>query len=179
MAGARRWPYLALALAVILLDQASKVLMTRLLAPRGSVEIIPGLFSLTYVRNTGAVFGLFRDLADPWRGLLLTLIPLLAVGVILALAWRTPAGRRRPLMALALVLGGAVGNLVDRLRLGYVVDFLDAYLGTAHWPAFNLADSAICIGVCLLLLDMARQPAGDHSPSGPRGPGLAGHSGER
>ena len=164
---------------VVLLDQASKAVMTAYLAPRGSVPVIPGLFDLTYVHNTGAVFGLFRSLASPWRGLLLTLVPLVAVGVILALAVRTPAGRRRPLSGLALILGGAIGNLIDRLRLGWVVDFLDFYLGSAHWPAFNLADSSICVGVGLLLLDMAFQPTRYGSAADQDDPSLARPTGER
>jgi signal peptidase II len=133
--------------------------MTAQLAPRGSVSVIPGFFSLTYVRNTGAVFGLFRSLAEPWRGLLLTLVPLLAVLFIIVMAMRTAPERRRPLMALGLILGGAVGNLVDRFRFGSVVDFLDVFIGEYHWPAFNLADSAICVGVGLLVLDIVRSPA--------------------
>jgi signal peptidase II len=175
----RRWAFLILAGVVILLDQASKEVMTVFLAPRRSVTVIPGLFDLTYVRNSGAVFGLFRDLTSPWRGLLLTLVPLVAVGVILALALRTPGERRRPLAALGLILGGAIGNLIDRVRFGSVVDFLDVYIGSLHWPAFNLADSAICIGVSLLLLDMASQPAGNDAPAGHDGPVLPSTARER
>jgi signal peptidase II len=154
-----RLSFLALAAGVLVLDQIGKAVMTAWLAPRGSVAIIPGLFSLTYVRNTGAVFGLFRSLSDPWRGVLLTLVPLLAIVLVIVMAVRTPPGRLRPLVALGMILGGALGNLVDRIRLGSVVDFLDVYVGSYHWPAFNLADSAICIGVGLLILDILWTPA--------------------
>jgi signal peptidase II len=99
--------------------------------------------------------------------------------VILALALRTPGERRRPLAALGLILGGAIGNLIDRVRFGSVVDFLDVYIGSLHWPAFNLADSAICIGVSLLLLDMASQPAGNDAPAGHDGPVLPSTARER
>jgi signal peptidase II len=158
MASRGRALFVALAASVLVLDQASKALMTSWLAPRGRVEVIPGLFDLTYVLNTGAVFGLFRSLDGAWRGLILTLVPLAAMALVLALAARTPAHRLAPLSALGLILGGAVGNLLDRLRLGAVVDFLDIYIGRHHWPAFNVADSAICIGVGVLLIEMWRPP---------------------
>jgi len=162
-----RLVFFVLAASVLVLDQIIKAVMTAHLAPRGSVSVIPGLFSLTYVRNTGAVFGLFRSLPEPWRSLLLTLVPLAAVLFVIVMAMRTAPGRRWPLAALGLILGGALGNLVDRIRFSSVVDFLDVYVGEYHWPAFNLADSAICVGVGLLILDILRSPAadGDDSPA--------------
>jgi signal peptidase II len=162
-----RLAFYVLAASVLVLDQGIKAVMTAQLAPRGSVSVVPGLFSLTYVRNTGAVFGLFRSLPEPWRSLLLTLVPLAAVLFVIVMAMRTPPGRLRPLAALGLILGGALGNLVDRIRFGSVVDFLDVYIGEYHWPAFNLADSAICVGVGLLILDILRSPAADGNASPP------------
>jgi signal peptidase II len=144
------------ALAVLVLDQATKAVATARLEPRGSIAIVPGLFDLTYVRNQGAVFGLFRDLGSPWRSVLLTLVPAAAIAFVLGMARRTDDADRIGRAALALVLGGAVGNLIDRLRFGSVVDFLDFHVRGHHWPAFNAADSAICVGIALLILDMSR-----------------------
>lgn len=162
-----RLAFLVLAAGVLILDQLVKWIMTAQLAPRGTVAVLPGLFNLTYVRNTGAVFGLFRSLPDPWRGLLLTLVPLAAVLFVIVMALRTSPERWWPLAALGLILGGAIGNLVDRIRFGSVVDFLDVYVGEYHWPAFNLADSAICVGVGLLILDILRSPAADGDAAPP------------
>ncbi|MFQ5671098.1 MAG: signal peptidase II [Acidobacteriota bacterium] len=151
-----RFIFLLLASLVLVVDQASKAFMTHLLASRGSIPVIPGLFDLTYVRNRGAVFGLFRDLPDLWRAPLLTLVPVAALVFVLVAVYHTPAHRFLPLSAFGLVLGGALGNLSDRIRFQSVVDFLDVYLGRYHWPAFNVADSAICVGVALLILDLLR-----------------------
>lgn len=152
LSGRRLFP--ALAMMVFILDQVTKAAATAWLAPREALTIIPGFLDLAYVRNTGAVFGLFRSLADPWRSLILTLVPLLALVLVLAMALRTPSTRLRVQGALGLILGGALGNLLDRLRLGSVVDFIGVYVGRYHWPNFNAADSAICVGVGLLVLDM-------------------------
>ncbi|MCZ6599325.1 MAG: signal peptidase II [Acidobacteria bacterium] len=148
--------FLALAIAIFTLDQITKAAATAWLAPRDEVTIIPGFLDLAYVRNTGAVFGMFRSLADPWRSLILTLVPLLALALVIAMALRTPPTRLRVHGALGLILGGALGNLLDRLRLGSVVDFIEVYVGRYHWPNFNAADSAICVGVGLLVFDMWR-----------------------
>lgn len=148
--------FFRLAAATLLLDQAAKAVITAFLFPRGSVRVIPGLFDLTYVQNRGAVFGLLGGLPDPLRGILLTAVPVAAIGFVLVMAHRTPADQARPLVALGLVLGGALGNLIDRVRLGAVVDFFDLHLAGHHWPAFNVADSAICVGVGLLVLHMLR-----------------------
>ncbi|MFQ5720788.1 MAG: signal peptidase II [Acidobacteriota bacterium] len=156
MMPAYRRGFLLVALATLVTDQVTKALMTAWLLPRGGFTVIPGLFDLTYVKNRGAVFGLFGGLGDPWRGVVLTFVPLGAIVLVAVLAWRSPAGRASPLLPLALVLGGAVGNLIDRLRLGAVVDFLDWHLAGHHWPAFNVADSAICVGVGFLLLHSFR-----------------------
>ena len=141
---------------VVLLDQTTKFGLTAWLAPRGSVTVIPGLFDLTYVLNRGAVFGIFASLEGPWRAVLLTAVPVIAVGCVLVMAYRTPAHQLRPLIALGLVMGGAIGNLVDRVRLGAVVDFFYWHIADYYWPAFNVADSAICVGVGLLVLHMVR-----------------------
>jgi len=168
---AARGGYLLCAGAVVLLDQATKLLAHRFLRGRDALEIVPGFFNLWYSRNAGGLFGWFREWSDPWRTLFLTLLPLAAIGFILRFLLRGPEEDRSSLLGLALILGGAVGNLIDRLLRGEVVDFLDVYaahpplaawliewFGTAHWPTFNLADSAIVIGAGLLLLQVALGP---------------------
>ena len=155
--------FLGLATLTLVADQVTKSYATTYLAPLGSVPILPGLLDLTYVRNPGAVFGLLRDVPSPWRGLILTLVPLLAIGLVLLLARGLAPGHRRARASLAMVLGGALGNLIDRIRLGWVVDFVDVHVAGWHWPAFNVADSAICVGIALLALDLGR-PASDAGP---------------
>lgn len=119
----------------------------------GEVEsIIPGFFNLTLAYNTGAAFGLWTSLDPTVRRLVLFGTTALALGAVLYF-FRHPAYQNPlPCTGLSLILGGAVGNLYDRLTLHHVVDFLDVYYGTYHWPAFNIADSCICIGVGLLIL---------------------------
>jgi signal peptidase II len=156
--------------AVLALDQTTKHLVRACMPLHDSIPILPGLFQLTHVTNRGALFGMMRDLPDPWRAAVFTSIPILAIVLIVWFQARTPAGEGLAQVGLALVLAGAVGNLVDRLRFGQVTDFLDVYLGEHHWPAFNLADASICVGVTLLLLDLMRhgpRPAADHPATDP------------
>lgn len=159
-----RIAYALLTLAVLLLDQATKAFVHSRMTLFSSAPVIPGLFHITLVTNRGALFGLFHDLAEPYRGLLFTIVPVLAIVLMLVFQYRTTIQDTVTQTGLALILGGALGNLVDRLRMGYVIDFLDVFVGEHHWPAFNVADSCICIGVALLLLDLLarswqRQPA--------------------
>ncbi len=147
---------------VLLLDQASKAIFLGMLEPGRPVTLIPGFFALTLVTNTGGVFGILRDLDGPLRAILFGLLPVAAIALMIWYARSIDDARRSPLAAIGMILGGAAGNLVDRLRWGHVVDILDAYIGEYHWPAFNLADSAICVGVALLLLDgLASRRTGD------------------
>ncbi len=157
MTPARR-TYFFTAAAVVTLDQLTKLLVDRAFEVHESREIVDGLLSLTYVQNHGAAFGLLSDAGLPYQPLLLTLVSLLALGAIAAYAWRLPPTQQLARAALALVMGGALGNLIDRARLGYVIDFVDAYWGAHHWPAFNVADAAISTGVALLVLDVLRAP---------------------
>lgn len=143
-----------LSAAVLLLDQGTKRLVTAAMPLHSSVEVIPNLFHLTLVTNRGALFGLLHDLPDPYRSSLFTLVPLMAIGLIVFFQLRTTLQDSLAHTGLALILGGALGNLVDRIRLGHVIDFLDVFIGDHHWPAFNAADSSICIGVSLLILDL-------------------------
>ena len=149
---------LGLTALVVALDQLTKVLVDRFLGLHESRDLLAGVLQLTYVRNRGAAFGFLGDAQLPYQSWLFAAVGvavLLAIGVY---GWRLPAGSSLPRLTLALMIGGAVGNLVDRVRLGYVIDFIDVYWGRHHWPAFNVADSSITIGVALLVLDMVRQP---------------------
>ena len=157
----RRGAYLALSTAVVILDQVTKVIVDRVMELHESRPIVEGLLSLTYVRNHGGAFGMFSDANLPYQAVLFSLVSFGAFLAIVAYAWRMPATQALPQWGLSLIMGGAIGNLIDRARLGYVIDFVDAYWGTRHWPAFNVADSAITVGVTLLVLDVLREPAGD------------------
>ncbi len=154
---------------VVLVDQLSKLAVHAWLPGKGAVPVIPGFLNLAYSRNPGGLFGAFGSWGAPSRTLLLTVLPVLAIGLIGVFLARVSLRDRAVLSGFALILGGAVGNLIDRLTRGEVVDFLDVYasssslarwfhnrFGTAHWPTFNLADSAIVTGVCLLTLDAFR-----------------------
>jgi len=166
---ARRRNYFLISVAVFVLDQATKIGADRWLHGRTPVSVIPGFFSLGYSRNRGGLFGYFSTLEDPWRMILLTALPLIAIFLIAIFLVRTDEADRVTRTGLALILGGAAGNLLDRILRGEVVDFLDVYaswtplrnwlveiFGTAHWPTFNVADSCIVIGAGLLLLDLVR-----------------------
>lgn len=140
-----------IALAVLVADQASKGWAQAALAGKGPVAVLP-FFNLTLVYNTGAAFGLLRD-AGGWQNGFFILVAVAVTVFVLVVVRRLGAADRQLGVALMLVLGGALGNLVDRLLRGHVVDFLDFYYGDWHWPAFNLADAAISIGALLLVLD--------------------------
>jgi signal peptidase II len=166
----RHLPYLLVMAAIVLLDQGTKALVVRTLDLHEHVPIVDGLLSLSHVRNRGAAFGLLSDWDVPYQSVLLALLSLCALAAIAFYFLRLPAAARLPRLALALVLGGAVGNLIDRARLGYVVDFVHVYWRRYQWPDFNVADSAITVGVALLVLDILRSPP-DTSPA-PAKPGI-------
>lgn len=154
------WFY-GLAALVVILDQATKLLVQRTFRLGESLPVVPGLFNLTYVLNPGAAFGFLAGAAAAFRGPFFIAVSVLAIVIICYYHARHARGRPLPVVGLALILGGAVGNLIDRLRVGMVIDFLDFYLGTYHWPAFNVADSGITVGVGLLLVDMLRERRGN------------------
>ncbi len=147
----RTWFFLGMAL-VLVLDQASKFLVTREFVLYESRQVIAGLFSLTYLTNTGAAFGILAGHPTWWRQAFFIGVALVALAVIVWLQGRLAGHSRWYTVSLSLIGGGALGNLVDRVRFGAVVDFLDFYIGSHHWPPFNLADSAICVGVFLFLV---------------------------
>ena len=159
-----RGGYVWIMAVIVLFDQATKLLVDRWMALHESLEVIEGFLRLTYVRNRGAAFGILSDAELPYQAALFSLLSLGALAAIAVYAWRLPAESRLPKTALALIMGGAVGNLIDRMRLGYVIDFVDAHIGPHHWPAFNVADSAISIGVVLLVVDMLRSPEPEDKP---------------
>lgn len=149
-----RLAYTLLTLSALFLDQATKALVVSRMTLYSSAPVIPGLFHITLVTNRGALFGLLHDLADPYRSTLFTAVPLLAIALMFVFQYRTTIQDLATQSGLALILGGALGNLVDRIRLGYVIDFLDVFVGEHHWPAFNVADSCICVGVACLVIDL-------------------------
>ena len=147
--------------AIIVLDQVSKILVDRSMALHQSIPIINGFFNLTYVRNTGAAFGMFAGSAEMFRRPFLIIVSLLAIGFILAMLKRLAEKARWPITALAFILGGAIGNLIDRVIYGEVIDFIDCFWGNYHWPAFNLADSFITVGVTITLIVVIRAQGED------------------
>jgi len=154
----RRATELAIIPTVIVLDQLTKAVLKRTLELHEYRLVLDGFLSISHVRNRGAAFGILSEAGLPYQSVLLSLVSLLALGAIAVYALRLSPEARLPRLALALVLGGAIGNLIDRLRFGYVVDFIHVYWRQYIWPDFNLADSAISTGVVLLLLDMLRSP---------------------
>jgi signal peptidase II len=138
--------------AVLVLDAVTKYLVMARIRMFETIPIIPGFFNLTHVRNRGAAFSLFANMPDGFRNVFFAVVTVAAVVVIAVLIAKT--NERMPVLAFSLIAGGAVGNLIDRLRFGEVVDFIDWYVRSWHWPSFNVADSAITVGVALLAIDM-------------------------
>ena len=155
----KKYRILAIVPALVLLfDQLSKQLIVDRFHLGESIPVLTGYFSITYVRNTGAAFGFLAGSDPSFRVPFFLLVPAVALAVIGYLFRKLPDTDTRTASALALVMGGALGNLIDRMRFGYVVDFLDCHWNyQAHFPAFNVADSAICIGVGLLMLDLFKK----------------------
>ncbi len=173
-----KWPWLAAVIpATLLLDLVTKALAAAYLKPllfevdpnRRYLTVIDGFFRLKYTENPGAAWGLLRGLPDGLRAPLFVLVSLAAMAFLIWFFWRVEAGKRVLPLALSLLLAGAAGNLVDRMRFGQVVDFIDWYVnfpspldlglftisaGEKHWPTFNVADAAITLGVVLVLVDM-------------------------
>jgi len=149
-----------LAAFIVILDQLTKFAVLGALPPGARVEVVDGLVALTLVMNPGLAFGLLGNLPATWRWVVAAL-SIIALIVLARVAVRVlPGGGYVDLAAIGLIFGGAVGNLIDRGRFGAVVDFIDVYYRDWHWPAFNVADSAITVGVLLLALRLlARSPA--------------------
>jgi len=152
-----RWLILTIAALVVGLDRATKLWIVSHIQLGQAIVIIPRVFRLTHVLNTGAAFSMFEGSTSPnlVRNVLIG-FSIVAIVVVLVLIWRLGRVLSLTSVALALILGGAVGNVYDRIRFAYVVDFLEVHIVHYHWPDFNVADSAIVVGACLLLLEMLR-----------------------
>lgn len=145
--------YLAIAGGVFMIDQTSKAWAARMLRFEGERPIITGFLNFAYAQNTGVAFSMLDDHGDAgkWG---LSIVAIVAGALVLYFFWRTPRSDDRILGSLALLLAGIAGNVTDRLRLGFVIDFIDVQFGSWHYPTFNVADASICIGAGILLLDM-------------------------
>jgi signal peptidase II len=144
-------PYYIIVSMVIICDQLAKFIIVDNFRLYETKEIIPSLFHLTYVTNNGAAFSLLADVDSPWRHYFFVGVGTVALVAITVAYFFMRKQHRFYGVALALIAGGAVGNLIDRVRVGAVVDFLVVYIGSYQWPAFNVADSAICVGAALFL----------------------------
>ncbi len=142
-------------LVVLVLDQATKIYIDRTMDLHTSFPVVANFFNITYIRNKGAAFGFLAD--SSYRLPFFICISIVAVVVIIGVFRKLRPGQNFTAVSLAMIFAGALGNLIDRIRLGEVIDFLDAHWYRHHWPAFNVADSLICVGVALLALDMLRE----------------------
>ena len=143
---------LSIIMMVIALDQVTKMYIMDTFSLHDIREVIPGFFNLTYLHNSGAAFGFMASVTAAWKHWFFIAVAVVALGFIMVLYAQYCLDKFIYTIALGLIGGGAVGNVIDRVRFGSVVDFLDFYIGTRHWPAFNVADSAICVGVGLFFL---------------------------
>jgi len=149
-----RATHFLLALFVVLLDRWTKRLVAARIAMYAHIQVIPDVFRITHTENTGAAFSLFADSPSHWKTIMLISFSAVAMVVVSFLLWKQSRPLTMTSIALSFILGGAVGNLWDRVASGRVVDFLDFYYRQYHWPVFNLADSAIVVGASLLVLEM-------------------------
>lgn len=148
----RQYRFLALTVAIIVIvDQVTKAMILSTMTLHQSIPVINGLFHLTYIRNPGAAFGLFADKGNDLRILFFVTVSVIAILFLISLYSKIPEKNFMGRLAIGMVLGGAIGNLIDRIRFGEVVDFLDFFISSHHWPAFNVADSCISTGVVLLM----------------------------
>ncbi len=151
----------ALVIGIVLFDQATKYIVDQRMPLNHSIPIIDDVFSLTYIRNTGAAFGILARSAAGFRLPFLVLFSLLAIGFIFMMLRRLPERETGLITALSFILGGAIGNLIDRVIYGEVIDFLDFYWSNYHWPAFNLADSFITVGVLITVYYLIQAKGAD------------------
>lgn len=143
--------YIFVIAGVVAADQLSKLWIVDVFQLYESREIIPGLFNLVYVVNTGAAFSILADVDSPWRHYFFLIVGCIAVVGLTVAYIRLMKENKYYYLPIGLIVGGALGNMIDRIRLGSVVDFLDFYFRNYHWPAFNVADSAICVGAVLFI----------------------------
>ncbi len=143
--------WLLLSLFVLIADQITKYIVLGNIRLHEAIEVIPGLLNWARAHNEGAAFSFLAD-AGGWQRWFFTTLAVVVSGVLVTWLARTPRADWRTALPLSLVIGGAIGNVIDRIRFGHVVDFIDVYYGTAHFPAFNIADSAISVGAVLLIV---------------------------
>jgi signal peptidase II len=155
--------FFLIAAAVLLLDRLAKWAVASNIPLHDSVTVIPACFHLTHVENTGAAFGLFAESTAQWKIGALVSFSVIALMVVSALLWKHSHSLSTTTIGLSLILGGATGNLWDRMLTGHVVDFFDFYVGSYHWPAFNVADSAIVIGAILLVSEIVFAKSGNEA----------------
>ena len=142
---------LPILLVILATDRITKIIVPRLMDLHQSVPVVPGFFHITYVRNTGAAFGILSGWNSPYRRLFFILASIAAIALLFFLYRQAAAGSSRYLrLSIVLIAAGALGNLYDRAITGHVVDFFDLFAGSYHWPAFNVADSSITVGVLVL-----------------------------
>lgn len=149
--------FIGIVILAVVLDQVTKAYIHGAMPLYASFPVIDGFFNITYVRNPGAAFGFLAEAPALFRSLFFLGVTVVAVGLILYYLYKTPSRGLLLTTSLALILSGALGNMIDRLRFGEVIDFLDVYIGASHWPAFNVADSAISVGAVILFLAMINQ----------------------
>jgi signal peptidase II len=161
---------LVIAATVVILDQITKAMIRPALRLHESIEVIPGFLDLTRVHNTGAAFGMMNSMDFPYKTVVLSLVATIALAGVAWYALTVPLADRLARIGIAGVLGGAIGNLIDRASYGYVLDFVDAYYQGWHFWAFNVADAAISVGVVFMILDIlgfgrraGAPPSNDHA----------------
>lgn len=147
--------FVILSVLVIGIDQATKIYIDRVMDLHSSITVVENFFSITYMRNKGAAFSFLSNFN--YRIPFFVAVSMVAIFVILSVLYKLRPDQKFAVVSLSLIFSGALGNLIDRIRLGEVIDFLDVHWYTHHWPAFNVADSAICVGVFLLAIDMYRE----------------------
>jgi signal peptidase II len=148
----RHLPFLGLIAGLVALDQAAKAVVIKLIPFYGNVSVIPGFFAISHIHNRGAIFGTFDRSGSPIVTILLAAASLFALVMVVVYFFRTPASQMGMKVSLALIMAGALGNFIDRIGRGYVVDFMEFHVRRAYFPTFNVADSCITIGALLLIL---------------------------
>ena len=147
----RQLSYFLFILVLVIADQLTKAIVSQKIAFLANIRVVPGFFNLTHIRNRGAIFGFFSRSGNQLIYIVLTLASLAALGLVIYYFFKTPTSERFMKISLSLILAGALGNLIDRIFRGYVVDFLDFYVKNWHWPSFNIADASITIGGFILI----------------------------
>ena len=139
---------------IVIIDQLTKFFIVKYLPLHDTVPVVSGLFNIIHIKNPGGAFGLLANLTPGMRTFIFLFISSLAVGLILYFYIKTPVNQAWLAAGFALIFGGAIGNLIDRIRFGVVTDFLDFYISKYHWPAFNVADSAITVGIGIFIVHL-------------------------